>query len=66
MEMGETKKVCSCGHHKVLPIIVILLGLAFLLGALNVLTATVVNMIWPILLIIGGVVKMSESRCSCC
>jgi len=56
--------VCKCSHHKVIPWLVILIGLDFLLGATMVLTWTFVDITWPILLIIGGVVKLV--RCNCC
>lgn len=54
--------VCSCKHHKVVPILVILFGLAFLLEAFGALSMTVVNIVWPILVIIAGVAKL----CKCC
>jgi len=56
--------VCNCPHHKVIPWLIILIGADFLLGAVNVLTWGFVNITWPILLIIGGVVKLV--RCNCC
>jgi hypothetical protein len=55
-------KTCNCGHHKVFPILVILFGLAFLLGALNILTWSFVGIAWPILVIIAGASKF----CKCC
>jgi hypothetical protein len=57
-------KTCNCGHHKVVPILVILLGLDFLLAQLNVLTWGFVGVTWPILVIIGGIVKLN--MCKCC
>jgi len=67
--MEETKIVgkgptCNCPHHKVLPVMLVLIGLDFLLGAIGVLTANFVAITWPILLIILGCVKMV--RCGCC
>jgi hypothetical protein len=67
--MEETKIVgkgmtCKCPHHKVMPIIIILIGVDFFLGAVGVLTAGFVSVTWPILLIILGCVKMV--RCGCC
>jgi hypothetical protein len=55
---------CKCPHHRMIPWIVILIGLDFLLGATMVLTWTFVDITWPILLIIAGIVKLV--RCSCC
>ena len=61
MKMGKT---CSCSHHKVFPILVILFGLDFLLAAVGVLTWDFVNITWPILLIIAGCMKLV--KCDCC
>jgi len=45
---------------------IVLIGLTFLLGALNVLTARVVEITWPILLILLGLKKMFRGMCKCC
>ncbi len=67
MQGGMDKsKMCSCPHHKVVPGLVVLLGLLFLLQALNVLTASFVGLAWPVLVIIAGVMKMSQNMCKCC
>jgi hypothetical protein len=63
MNMGD-KKVCNCPHHKIMPVIIILIGLTFLLGAFNVLSPMAVSIIWPILVIIIGLKKLK--RCKCC
>jgi hypothetical protein len=62
----EKGKVCNCPHHKVLPILTILIGVDFLLGALNIFTWFFVDVTWPILLIIGGATWMSQASCGCC
>lgn len=56
--------MCKCPHHKVLGIALILIGLAFLLQDFGVLAASVVAIIWPILVIIVGAVKLGG--CKCC
>ena len=53
-----------CGHGKMMPWLVILVGLAFLLEALNVLTASFVGIVWPILVIIAGVMKLGGCKCN--
>jgi len=63
MEQG---KVCRCGHHKVLPILAIILGLEFFFAEINVLTWAFVNVTWPILLVIAGVMGLMKGRCACC
>lgn len=62
MEGGK----CGCGHHKVLPILVILLGLEFLLAQVNVLTWGFVGVTWPILVIVAGCMKLFGGCCKCC
>ena len=61
---GENKMVCGCKHHKIVPICITLIGLVIFLGAINILTAGFVGIIWPVLLIIIGVMKMM--KCKCC
>lgn len=58
--------MCSCGHHKVLPIGVVLFGALFLLGALEVLSAATVAVIWPILVIVAGGTMLFGKNCKCC
>ena len=60
------EKTCKCPHHKVMPVLVVLFGLTFLLGYWGTLGWSTVNTIWPILVILGGVFKMTESMCKCC
>jgi hypothetical protein len=64
--MQSDKKVCDCHHHKIIPLLVILIGLTFLLGGLGILTWRGVDIIWPILLIIGGFAKLAGRKCNCC
>jgi hypothetical protein len=59
-------KTCNCTHHKVIPILVILLGLEFLLANMGVFTWGFVSVTWPILVIIGGCVKLFGRNCKCC
>ena len=62
----EEGKVCKCTHHKIVPICIILIGLLFLCGAMNIFTASFVSIAWPILLIVIGLVKMRGKNCKCC
>jgi hypothetical protein len=62
----RTGKTCNCPHHKVLPILTILVGADFLLGALGIFTWWFVDIIWPILLIIAGFTWMNAGKCGCC
>lgn len=57
--------ICPCKHHKIVPCLVVLFGLTFLLGALNVLSAGAVAVIWPIIIILAGLAKMKGGMCGC-
>jgi hypothetical protein len=48
------------------PLFLVLIGAAFLLQALGVLTAYFVAIVWPILLILIGLQKAMASACRCC
>ena len=65
---GGVKNMCKCPHHKVMPVLIILFGLTFLLGNWGTLSWGAVNMIWPVLVILGGAMKFSEKSgmCKCC
>jgi hypothetical protein len=58
--------MCKCPHHKMVPLMIALIGLSFLLGELGVLSIHAVNIIWPILVIIGAFTKMGGNNCKCC
>ena len=66
--MQNMKKVCKCPHHKVVPALIILIGLTFLLGSWGTLSASSVNVIWPVLVILAGAMKFGEKAgmCKCC
>ena len=57
---------CGCPCHCMTGILIALIGLTFLLGAFNVLSARVVEITWPILLILIGVQKVCGRKCKCC
>jgi len=61
----ETKK-CCCFCHKVPGILVILIGVAILLGALEVITPKVEWIAVGILVILLGLKKMCSGACKCC
>jgi energy-converting hydrogenase Eha subunit C len=65
MDMPMHEKHCKCPHHKVVPLAIILIGLAFLLQALNYLSVGAVAIIWPILIIIIGLMKLTRGMCKC-
>ena len=59
-------KVCGCPHHKMIPLLVVLLGVLFLLGNLGKVSSEVVVIVWPIVVIVGGLQKMFGHMCKCC
>lgn len=48
-----------------MPVLIILLGLLFLLEALNVVTVSFTSVAWPILVILAGLVKWMGGGCKC-
>ena len=58
--------MCKCPHHKAGPLLVTLIGLTFLLRTLGVLEMGTADIIWPILLIVIGLMKMCGGSCKCC
>ena len=63
MDQGKT---CNCMHHSFVGILVTLFGLLFLLGNMEVVTMEMVNTGWPVLVIIGGLMKLMGKKCTCC
>ena len=61
---GES--VCMCSHHKMFAVLTLFFGLLFLLGNLNWLSWNIVNIGWPILVIVAGGFKFMEGKCKCC
>jgi hypothetical protein len=61
-----SEKKCTCACRKVVGLCVALIGLTFLLGALNILTARAVEILWPILLLFIGVELVICGKCKCC
>lgn len=60
----EGNKMCSCPHHKVVPICITLIGLVIFAAQMNWLAAGIAGAIWPVLLVVIGLTKMM--KCGCC
>lgn len=58
--------MCRCPHHKVKPVLVILFGVLFLLGSYGVVSEHTVEIGWPILVILAGLMKLFSGWCKCC
>lgn len=63
---GGGKMACKCPHHMMIPGLVVLFGLLFLLEALGVVAMSLVEVVWPVLVILAGLQKMMEGKCKCC
>jgi hypothetical protein len=65
---GNCGRGCGCVHHKVMPLLVVVFGLVFLLGALGKMSMETVNVVWPVIVIIAGLKKMAMGMgmCKCC
>ena len=63
---GCGKGMCGCPHHKMLPILGVLFGLLFLLGAYGWLSDRTVSVGWPLLVLVGSLSKLMGGKCSCC
>ena len=61
--MNEEPK--KCGHHKVMPLALIIVGIIALLADFNILLWSTFNIIWPILLILVGFAKMCRCEKTC-
>jgi len=66
--MEDMKNMCKCPHHKTMPVLVILFGLTFLLGAWDVVSERFVMIVWPIIVIVAGAMKLADKSgmCKCC
>jgi hypothetical protein len=59
-------KTCGCMHHKMIPLLIVLIGVVFLLGNLGKISMETVSIIWPALVILAGLQKMFSGMCKCC
>jgi hypothetical protein len=60
------KGCCGCMHHKLPMIMVLLVGVVFLAKAYGWVSASVVDIAWPIFVIVGALTKLMGSKCKCC
>ena len=56
---------CSCSHHKIVPIILVIIGASFLLTQLGIITVVANSYIWPVSLILIGLMKLMSGNCKC-
>jgi hypothetical protein len=66
IHMGNKNKVCEHDHHSVIPVLFILFAISFLLQYQGILAPHSIDIIWPILVGVGGMVMLIEDKCGCC
>ena len=64
--MENTQNNCQCMHHKIMPMLIVLLGLTFLSKELGIVSAGTANVIWPVIVILAGLKKLMGNVCKCC
>ena len=63
---GVGANVCKCPHHMFTGGLLLIFGLLFLAGNLGWVGSNVVDLGWPIIVILGGIAKLGEGKCKCC
>jgi hypothetical protein len=63
---GSCGKGCGCVCHKIVPVLITLLGLDFVLGNFGLLSGGFVTTSWPVLLTLIGIIKLTRNKCKCC
>ena len=63
---GCGKGGCGCLHHKLPVLMVLLLGLLFLGRAMGWVGPNMVDVAWPVLVIVGALTKLTGGKCKCC
>ena len=56
---------CKCHHHKVAPLLLVVLGLVFLWGSLGGLTLQKISVSFSVIVILVGLVKFVGGTCKC-
>lgn len=65
-EMNNGQKGCKCPHHSMGAWGILLIALVILLGNLGVFTDGFVGIVWPIILGLVAITKLSSRSCKCC
>ncbi len=57
---------CNCSHHKFVPLLIVLFGLAFVAQNMGWMSMDAVSKTWPVLVVLAGLFKMFGNKCKCC
>jgi hypothetical protein len=66
MEQMSNRGKCACPHHKLGPLVIIVLGLIWLFNELGALSWHTTSIILALLVICIGFKKMVMGKCGCC
>lgn len=66
--MGDNMScnACACMHHKMVPLLIALIGINFILVNMGIYDEMMSSYIWPVLLTLIGVMKLTGGSCKCC
>lgn len=64
--MQTNSRSCKCPHHKMGPVLIILLGLLWLLSALDVISLNIVSITLPVIIIVIGLMVLFRGDCPRC
>ncbi|MEK9175382.1 MAG: hypothetical protein AAB795_02190 [Patescibacteria group bacterium] len=62
---NSIEKHCKCHHHKVAPLLLVVLGIVFLLGSIGQISLQVIATSFSIIVIFVGLVKFVGGMCKC-
>lgn len=61
----QTGASCRCPHHKLTPFLIVLVGLVFILRAIDYVTDGAAGIIWGVLIMCIGFQKLTRGKCKC-
>ena len=57
---------CGCPCHRAHGVLITLFGLVFLLAHLDVISTQILNISWPVLVMVFGIKHSIKGICKCC
>ena len=67
MNNKPQKNVCTCLHHKVVPLAILVIGLAYLCESLGWGVSSMLrDIVLGLGLVVIGGIKLGENKCTCC
>ncbi len=58
---------CKCTHHRVIPFLIVAFGVSFFMGFLGITSWDTVSILWPLLVVLGGLTMFIDKSemCKC-